>query len=151
MEYFCQLIAYCIKLELQLSILKMYGFTISLLSAFAGLMTMWWPWKRNLVCCTGALLPASDWRGQCLNGSLCHKNCTCGSSLLEMLLEMQHSFLWVLFSSPALISLTSIEFSCYVCMYVCMYVCIYTINCRNVILQMVSIHSLHATLFRCGF
>ena len=151
MENFCQLIAYCIKLELQLSILKMYSFTISLLSAFAGLMTMWWPWKRNLVCCTGALLPASDWRGQCLNGSLCHKNCTCGSSLLEMLLEMQHSFLWVLFSSPALISLTSIEFSCYVCMYVCMYVCIYTINCRNVILQMVSIHSLHATLFRCGF
>ena len=105
----------------------MYSFTISLLSAFAGLMTMWWPWKRNLVCCTGALLPASDWRGQCLNGSLCHKNCTCGSSLLEMLLEMQHSFLWVLFSSPALISLTSIEFSCYVCMYVCMYVCIQSI------------------------
>ena len=42
--------------------------------------------------------------------------------IISVLLEMQHSFLWVLFSSPALISLTSTEFSCYVCMYVCMYV-----------------------------
>ena len=72
-----------------------------------------------------------------------------------MLLKMQHSFLWVLFSSPALISLTSTEFSCYVCMYVCMHVCMYVcmhiINCRNVILQMVSIHSLHATLLGVVF
>ena len=45
--------------------------------------------------------------------------------IISVLLEMRHSFLWVLFSSPALISLTSTEFSCYVCMYACMYVCMY--------------------------
>ena len=45
--------------------------------------------------------------------------------IISLLLEMQHSFLWVLFSSPALISLTSTEFSCYACMYACMYVCMY--------------------------
>ena len=98
----------------------MYSFTISLLSAFAGLMTVWWPWKTNLiVCCTGVALPASDWRGRCLNGSLCHKNCTCGSSLCYWKCS-------ILSCGSCSLPLTSTEFSWYVCMYVwlvCMYVC----------------------------
>ena len=77
--------------------------------------------------------------------------------IISMLLEMQHSFLRVTFSSPALITLYSPEFSCMVkyiqciSLYLCGHVCMYTINCRNVRLQMASIHSQHATLFRCCF
>ena len=126
---------------------------------------VWWPWKRNLiVCCTGAVLPASDWRGRCLNGSLCHKNCTCGSSLCYWKCSILscgscslplHWLVLLLLNSVVMyvcMYVCMFMYVCmYVCMHVCMYVCMYTINCRNVILQMVSIHSLHATLFRCCF